>query len=393
MRILHVLHTSLPYSCGYSLRSDRILQRQLADGCLPGVVTSAQQPEPNRAELRDGIRYWRTLSGRMLPTPLREFQLMKGLAGAIDAATREFQPDVIHAHSPILVGLPAWCVARRHRIPFVYEIRDLWENASVDHGKFAAGSLPYRAARTAETFLLRRADAVVTIGDLLRAELQARTSVPVTVAANGVDLNAFRPLTADAAWLREWNPDGMEIVAYVGSFQPYEGLEILIEAMALLRQARPRAKLLIVGDGPNRKELEDAAKRLNLGPRIHFAGRVPHARVREIYAVASVLVYPRLDTLTTRLTTPLKPLEAMAMQRAVVVSDLPALRELIQDGVTGLLFPAGDAQALAGRLERLLASPQEQQRLVAGASDWVRAHRSWDATLAGYAPLYRRLLI
>jgi PEP-CTERM/exosortase A-associated glycosyltransferase len=392
MRILHVLHTSLPYSCGYSLRADRILEHQKAAGFTVGVVTSAQQPAPNRDEVREGVSYFRTPLKPLHRSPIREFQLMRWLASAVGRAADELRPDIIHAHSPILVGFPALRVARRRGARFVYEVRDLWENASVDHGKFSVGSLPYRAVRGAETLLLRKADAVVTIGELLREELQARTAVQVEVAANGVDLDAFQPLAPQPHWARAWNAEGREVIAYIGSFQPYEGLDTLIRAMEDVRKTAPNALLLIAGDGPSKSSLEALVKALDLAKIVHFTGRVPHDRVKEIYAIASVLVYPRIDTLTTRLTTPLKPLEAMAMQKAVISSDLPALRELVRDGETGLMFPAGNAAELAKRIALVLHDPAQRSRIADAALEWVRARRSWNSTLAIYEPLYRRLM-
>ena len=76
---------------------------------------------------------------------------MAAMQEPLERAIHEFRPDLIHAHSPLLVGYPALRVARRHGLPFVYEVRDLWENASVDRGKFKDGSLPYRIARDLET--------------------------------------------------------------------------------------------------------------------------------------------------------------------------------------------------------------------------------------------------
>jgi hypothetical protein len=99
---------------------------------------------------------------------------MRNLERQVEQVARQFRPDVIHAHSPVLVGLPALRVARRLGVGFVYEIRDLWENASVDRGRFSAQSPLYHVARRLETHVLSRADAVVTICDLLKTELAPR---------------------------------------------------------------------------------------------------------------------------------------------------------------------------------------------------------------------------
>ncbi len=304
----------------------------------------------------------------------------------------QFKPDIVHAHSPVLVGLPAYFIAKWRGLPFVYEVRDLWENASVDRGKFATGSVPYRAARGLETWLLRHSDAVVTIGTTLRDDIKGRTALHVEVTPNGVDPELFRPCEPDIDWLIQWNPDGKKVIAYVGSFQPYEGLEILVNAMPLIVAQSERIHLLIVGDGPERRSLEKVVEHEKLRKSVTFAGCLPHSRVKEIYAVADLMVYPRLETLTTKLTTPLKPLEALSMQKAVLASDLPAIRELIIDQTTGILFKAGDPEDLAEKALKLLADSSLRARLGAEGRSWVLQERCWDKSVLGYKPIYQRLI-
>jgi glycosyltransferase involved in cell wall biosynthesis len=174
--VLHVLHNSLPVVCGYSIRSGYILRLEKQDGLEVKAVTSAQHLNgPAMRDWIDGIEHRRTPGYQGKPWPVwREWQLMRRLEQQVARAVDEWRPDLIHAHSPVLVGLPALRVARRSRLPFVYEVRDLWENASVDRGRFRETSALYRAARGIESHVLARADAVVTICDSLRAELLPR---------------------------------------------------------------------------------------------------------------------------------------------------------------------------------------------------------------------------
>ena len=392
IRVLHILHTSMPHVCGYSVRSDMILSFEREMGMALAVVTSAQQPDTPPDEVIEGIPHFRTRCPRLACTPVREVQLMYVLARRLAAVIDQVKPEVIHAHSPVLVGLPAYFAAKRRGLPLVYEVRDLWENASVDRKKFAAGSVPYRAARSLETWLLRHADTVVTIGEALRSELQGRAGRSVAVTPNGVDPDVFRPLEPEPEWQRQWNPGGNQVIAYVGSFQPYEGLDILVKAMRLIAARRDRVHLLIVGDGPELSGLEALVEKERLQAHVTFAGRLPHNRVKEIYAVADLLVYPRAATLTTQLTTPLKPLEALSMQKAVIASDLPAVRELISDQVTGVLFEAGNLEELAEKALKLLSDRPLRIRLGREGRSMVLKERRWDSSVAKYKPIYIKLL-
>ena len=138
------------------------------------------------------------------------------------------------------------------------------------------------------------------------------------------------------------------MVGFIGSFYDYEGLDDLIAAMPLLVERRPKAQLLLVGGGPMEAALKAQADGVaGVADRIRFVGRVPHEEVERYYALIDMLAYPRKAMRLTELVTPLKPLEAMAQRKLVVASDVGGHRELIEDGVTGTLFPAGDPAALA----------------------------------------------
>ena len=401
MRVLHVLHNSLPLLCGYSIRSGAIVRHQRQQGLDPIVVTSARNPNPTTALVDhvDGITHFRTacLSGRPLPI-LHERALMRTLQERVEQVISETRPDIVHAHSPVLVGLPALRAARDHGLPFVYEVRDLWENASVDRGKFRYNSPLYRLARRMETAVLQQADAVVTICDTLRDELSKRVADPsrVFVVGNGVDAEAFDPATPDREARERWGLTHREVIAYVGTFQPYEGLDLLIRALPEIVARRPSAHLVIAGGSAGEStaaesSLQALVERLAIGSHVTFTGRLPHAMTSGVYAMADVVAYPRLLTRTTALTTPLKPLEAMAMGRAVVSSDVPAMRELVRDGETGVTVPAGQQKALTRACLQLLEDPALRRKLGRRARAWTLGHRRWDTLVGRYHHIYGQL--
>jgi PEP-CTERM/exosortase A-associated glycosyltransferase len=322
----------------------------------------------------------------------------------VEAVACEIRPDVIHAHSPVLVGLPALRVAQRLGTRMIYEVRDLWENACVDRGRFSARSPSYALARSLETYVLRRADAVVTICDSLRHELAPRVGPggSLHVVANGVDPDSFQPQDASEDVRRRWGLTGREVILYAGTFQPYEGLDLLVRAMRRVLRQRPCAHLVIVGGaaglaggsaplGAEERDLRRIVAENLATAHVTFTGRVPHAHVKELYAVADIVTYPRRWTRTTALTTPLKPLEAMAMAKPIIVSDIPAMRELVTDGVTGLLFRAGDQDALATKCEQLLSDAALRYRLGQSGRDWVVRERQWRSLVSLYTSVYKSL--
>jgi PEP-CTERM/exosortase A-associated glycosyltransferase len=399
MRILHVLDHSLPLHSGYAFRTVAILreQRALGWGTLQ-LTTPRHGSARGEVEEAEGWRFHRTAFDRKSGATaggavyLRE---MAATARRIDALAREFRPDVLHAHSPVLNVLPALWVGRRRGIPVVYEVRALWEDAAVDHGVTREGSLRYRASRALETFALRRADRITTICDGLRHEIAAR-GIPesrITVVPNAVDTAAFRfGAPPDRALAESLGLAGKTVVGFAGSFYGYEGLDLLIDALALLAPRHPDLRVLLVGGGMQEAALREQARARGVADRIVFSGRVPHRQVQRYYDLIDVLAYPRRRMRLTEIVTPLKPLEAMAQGRMVVASDVGGHRELIRDGETGVLFPAGNTQALADAIEVVLERRDDWPRFRERARRFVETERTWARSVARYRNVYEPLV-
>jgi PEP-CTERM/exosortase A-associated glycosyltransferase len=395
MRILHVLDHGLPLHSGYAFRTRAIVKAQLARGwevaCLTGPRQLSARPDP---EIVDGITFYRTPRPAPAPAPLGEWREIRALSARLDALIREWKPDQLHAHSPVLTALAALPVARRHALPLVYEIRAFWEDASVGNGTGREGSAKYRLTRLLETHAARQADAVAVICEGLRDDLIGRgiAADKIFLSPNGVDLNLFgNPLAADRAFARSLGLEDADTVGFIGSFYDYEGLDDLIAAMPLLLATRPRARLLLVGGGPMEEKLRAQAAASPVSDRIRFVGRVPHEEVERYYALIDILAYPRKAMRLTELVTPLKPLEAMAQRKLVVASNVGGHRELIEDGVTGTLFPAGDPAALAAALAGLFSRRGEWEGRRDSARRFVERERNWSSNISRYAPIYQRL--
>lgn len=399
MRILHVFDHSLPLQSGYVFRSLGILTAQRGFGWetiqLTGPRHNAGFPPQDSV---DGWTFHRTgrSGGRWGRLPLiRETLEMRSLAARIAALIREQRPDIVHAHSPALNGLPALGAARRAGLPVVYEVRALWEDAAVDLGHAREGDLRYRATRALETYVLRRVDAVVTLCEAMRRELAGR-AVPddrISVVPNAVDLAAFSaPQEKDVALLHRLGLAGRVMLGFIGSFYHYEGLDLLIDALPEIRRQVPEVALLLVGGGPMADALRSQVAALGLADAVHFTGRVPHAEVRRYYDLVDFLVYPRRRMRLTELVTPLKPVEAMADGRLVIASDVGGHRELIENGVTGFLFPAEDAGALARTVIAAIAARDRHESMRAAGRRYVQTERVWTVSAARYQPVYERLL-
>jgi len=305
---------------------------------------------------------------------------------------RREQPDIIHAHSPCLNALAAFGLGR----PVVYELRSSWEDAAVSNGTTTEGSLRYRASRALESYVLRRSDAITTICEGLRDDVLARgvATNRVTVVPNAVDPAEFDGQTVDdpTETRARYGLEGKSVLGFVGSFFAWEGLSLLLDALPAILEQRSDVGVLLVGGGDEDVALRQQAARMGLLDSVIFAGRVPHAAVAGLYAAIDMLVYPRLPMRLTEMVTPLKPLEAMALGKLLLASDVGGHRELVRHGQTGVLFEAGSAPALATAVLRLLADLPLQQRCRAQGREFIEAERTWERVVPRYGPVYQRVV-
>lgn len=398
LRILHVLDHSLPLHSGYTFRTLSILEGQRDLGWETFHLTGTRQGSGGVG--RECCGEWlfhRTPPARGLGArlPLLQYAAMMGaLRDRLADVARAVRPDILHVHSPVLNALPALGVGRTLGIPVVYEVRAFWEDAAVDHGTAREWGPRYRLTRALETHALRRADAVTTICEGLRRDILERGLAPgrVTVVPNAVDVSRFAfDAPADPGLMAACGLARGHTLGFAGSFYAYEGLDLLLEAMPALLRVHPQTRLLLVGGGPEEARLKALTARLGIEAAVHFTGRVPHDQVARYGSVMDVMVYPRRSRRLTELVTPLKPLEAMAMGRPVVASDIGGHRELIRDGHNGRLFSAGSSDALARCLLELTGDGEACRRLVARGREYVERERTWKASVARYRDVYQNL--
>jgi PEP-CTERM/exosortase A-associated glycosyltransferase len=398
-KILHVFDHSFPIGDGYAFRSGEIIRFARKRGLQTVHVTSAKQGAAQALlETVDGLDFHRTppnggLLGK-LPV-LDQWSIVSSLRGRLSEIVRSERPDLLHVHSPCLNGLAALPVAKKAGIPLLYEIRSLWEDAAVDSGTCREGDLRYRISRALENHVCRNAEHVVTICEGLREEFTARGVDPsrISVMPNSVDLDRFlKESSRDADWASRMRLVPGNVLGFIGTFFPFEGLEVLLRAVPAILRTHPHVRVLLVGDGPESARLQRLAADLGIAGEVIFTGRVPHAEVDRYYDLVDILVYPRIARRITELVTPLKPLEAMAKGKLVVASDVGGHREMVFAGQNGMLFRAGDPASLAQSCGSLLDSPESWPALRASGREYVAKARSWDVTSGSYVQLYEKLL-
>jgi len=308
---------------------------------------------------------------------------------------KERNTEIIHAHVPYRVGIPALRAARELQIPFVYEMRGMWEESAVASGRWKAGGIAHRRFRRIETKVLQQADAVVCISQTLREEAISRgvASSRIIVVPNAVDTHPEKSEPTQLLLDTKKKLADNLVIGYIGSLRDLEGVDQTATAVSLLHEKGALVNFFALTSEPGQKELLQHCEELGISQQTHIVGPVPHNQVSPFYDLIDVFVVSRPNKRVTRLVTPLKPFEAMRNGCALVMSDLPALAEIVKDKKTGRLYPADDATALADVIYELIGDNNQRMELGRAASEWVGKERTWSQVIQNTIPMYEKLLV
>jgi glycosyltransferase involved in cell wall biosynthesis len=237
---------------------------------------------------------------------------------------------------------------------------------------------------------MRRANKVVVISQTMAQDLVERgvKREQIVCVPNGVDTGLFSPKPREQTLSQILQIDSL-VIGFIGSLRRLEGLDILIYAFRRILSEFPQVKLLIVGEGEDRKRLERMSEELGVRQKIIFTGLIDHSLVPMYYSLIDIVVFPRVDSRVNRLVTPLKPLEAQAMGKALIISDLPALKETVSPEQSHFTFRPGDIEGLADLCIRLLRDDHLRHELGRANRKYVVENRDWTLIVKKYNELYR----
>ena len=341
-------------------------------GVVQTVLTTRPPTAPYFQRLGDHARVIR------LGLPIRRFRQLYAPQAAIIAPILAARSDVVHVHlGEDLAVLPIGAAAARlHRLPLVLTI-----HTSLRH-TLAVSDLRSALLKTIGGLIERwgehSAEAVLVITSRLHRLLLSDgvDENRVHLIPPGVDPSLFEgPFEDPFAGIRRPR------VLFVGRLAPQKGVSTLVEAAGLLKD--PSARILLVGDGPERPKLERDAERLGVDDRLHFVGFFAHDRLPAVFAHADLLVLPSLyEELGTVL------LEAMQAALPIVASKTGGIPDVIENGVNGMLVPPGDPEALARAIDCLLADRKLACRLSEGAQERAKDY-DWEVLAERVLRVYR----
>jgi glycosyltransferase involved in cell wall biosynthesis len=276
------------------------------------------------------------------------------------AALDRFAPDVIYERYS-LFNLAGLALARRLRVPHLLEI-----NAPLRLERARTRGLALDPlARAVERILFARSDGLFVVSRALRDYALERGANPARlfVLPNGVDTRRFKPGASRAAVrARLGIPAGAPVIGFAGSLKPWHGTDLLLVAFAAAQRIYRRARVLIIGDGPEAERLRAQASCLGLEGMALFTGAVPHHEMPELLGAMDVAVAP-YRRVPEFYFSPLKLYEYMAAGLPTIASDAGDIAEVVRDGESGLLVEPDDPAPLAAALVRLLGDATLRARL------------------------------
>ncbi len=406
-RVCYVLNNSLPYaSGGYALRSHGLAQGLVSHGfeviavTRPGFPAEFKEFSEVANHTIDGVRYFR------INSPWRTTQSNAEYTAAIvptlEAAFRDLRPSIVIAASFYFTALPAMIAARRLGIPFIYELRNFIEITKMSRDATYYGTEDYKLHVALEAETGKHAAHMFTLTRGMREECISRgiDASKITLLPNSCDPERFTPANRDKPLADQYGfPPDIPVIGYVGTIVDYEGLDDLISACLLLKERGTEFRVLVVGSdrvtggvGKLSHAIKSAAQAGGLGDWLVMPGRVPHEQVRAFCSLIDIAVYPRKPWPVCEMVSPLKPLEALAMGKAVVVSSVAALAEMIEDNKTAVVFEKANIAALADALEGLIHNKELRRNLGQEARKYVACERTWSKTASVAVEVIRSLL-
>ena len=403
-KVFYLLHNSLPHnSAGYATRTHGLLSELNRIGWDVDGVTRLGYPYdmPGKAEVPDvplhdvvgNVDYRRLLTSREIEKKNPLFHYTERYSSALLDLAKEQRPAIIHAASNHWNGLTAVKTARKLGIPSIYELRGLWEVTRGSRNPEWAESNMFKYIARMEADAAKGATRVFAITEALREEMIKRgvDGDKIEIVPNGVDTSRFNPIPRDEELASQLGVAGKTVIGYVGSVLDYEGIELILEAAEVLNRTREDFHVLIVGDGAELERFQHHVQERELEHVVTFTGRVPHEEVERYYSLVDITPFPRLPLPVCEMVSPLKPFEAMAMGKAVIASDVAALKEIVTPGLNGYLHEKGNTESLIEQLVKLLDDPELTRTIGAQSRQWVETNRDWKQLATIIAEAYGEL--
>jgi glycosyltransferase involved in cell wall biosynthesis len=297
------------------------------------------------------------------------------------------RPDVVIATSPqLLVGLSGWWLARVKRVPFVFEVRDLWPESLAAVGMGDPNSFLHRGLGKIAGFLYRRCDRVVVVTPAFKDHLIKHWQVPperISVIQNGVETGLFSPGVPDQELRRELGAEGKFVVCYIGTMGMAHGLETLVEVAARLRDPAPQVLFLLVGEGAEKDGIISLARARGL-TNMRFVDQQPREKIPAYIRASDVCLVLLKKKELFKTVIPTKMLEFMACARPVILGVDGQARKIVDEAQAGLFIEPENPDAMTQAILHLAADSELRESMGTNGARHIVLHFSRQQTAKDY---------
>ena len=349
-------------------------------------------------EIWNGVKLTRTW---LLPFPNRKpyermlnyssFCISSALTGLFVS-----RPDILIATSPqLLVALSGWWIGAIQRVPFVFEVRDLWPESLAAVGVGEGNSFLNRVLGKIAGFLYKRSDHIVVVTHAFKTFLIKNWNVPaekISVVENGVETDLFAPKPEASAKKRELGAEGKFLVCYVGTMGLAHGLETLIQAAEILQSSNPQVQFLLVGEGADKERIEKLAHNSKL-TNMTFLSQQPREAIPLFISASDACLVMLKKTDLFKTVIPTKMLEFMACARPVILAVDGQAREIMEAGHAGVYVEPENVKQLVDAVQQLAANAELCRTLGQNGRAHIVKHFSRQQTARDYLQILARILL
>jgi len=364
-----------------------------------GVVPGEYAAKFRRLVVREEISAVNVVRTWLLPFPNRKAyeRMLNYSSFCLSAASTGLlvsRPDVVIASSPqLLVGLSGLWLARCKRVPFVFEVRDLWPESLAAVGAGDGDSMLHRTLAKIAGFLYRNCDRLVVVTPAFEDHLIKYWDLPrnkISVIENGVETDLFTPvLKTDLR--KRWDAEKKFVVSYIGTMGMAHGLETVITAAAKLRDTNPEILFLLVGEGAEKERIVALAKERSLN-NLQFVDQQPREEIPAYIAASDACLVPLKKTDVFKTVIPTKMLEFMSCARPVILGVEGQARTILEEAGGGISIEPEDPQALADAICYLAANRDHARILGENGREYIVRKFSRRQTAEKYIRMLKRLL-
>ncbi len=355
MKVAYFSDSYKPYISGV-VRSVDLFTQKLRERGDEVYIFAPDYPE---AEEEKGVYRFKSIPAFTHPS----FRLALPLSVKLTRRLRKIDPDIIHTHSPFLLGLLARIMANRLDIPLVFTYHTLYEEYAhyVPLGESLIRSLALKYSKN----YCENSDLIIAPSDYVRKKLKKMgVNTPITVIPTGIDFAPYGEVESD--WVREEfarSPEE-ELLLFVGRLGEEKYIPLLLESFVEIQKKRPETRLILVGDGPVKNDLIEVRDELGLKDKVDFAGQYPPRQVVSFYQACDLFVF----TSPTE-TQGLVLAEAMAGGMPVVSVDAAGAQAIIEDGREGYLVEMGDKKGFVRAVISALDDERKYEKMSKMARD------------------------